>query len=122
MYEVWGRFQLKLLKGLNHEMTENIILQGFYRALEKTNKAILDNAFDKSSVKSSYRIASKVLDQVSSLARGWHMKDVEVVDGALSLSFMCQYQICKEEERDSTMIKLLSYLELLIKYKLGTSV
>ncbi|KAF3662517.1 putative E3 ubiquitin-protein ligase RGLG1-like isoform X1 [Capsicum annuum] len=60
------------------------------RALDKINKAIVDNATGGSFVKSSYGVASNVLDQVASLARGWHMKDAEVAMGAPYSSFVCQ--------------------------------
>lgn len=80
-YEVWQRFNDKIMQYSNHEVPKNILLQIFYRALDQLNKSIVDNAFGGSLVKLSYGVASNLVNKVIKLSRGWHTRDVEVAMG-----------------------------------------
>lgn len=57
------------MKFPNNKVPEKMLLQIFYRTLDKINKAIVDNAFGVSLIKLACVVASSMIDQVPSLPR-----------------------------------------------------
>lgn len=112
-------FNEKLLKYPTHEMTEKIFPQIIYRALDQKNMAIMDNDSDGSFINSLYGIISKVLDQLAAWCNGSDIELAEVAMRAPSSSFVCHNIKNNEEDIDTNMVKLISYLKLLHDHMLG---
>lgn len=49
----------------NHEVSEKMLLQIFYQALDQLYKIVVDNAVGGSLVKLSYNVATNLLEEVT---------------------------------------------------------
>lgn len=97
----------------NHEVSENMLLQRFYRESYQLNKSIIDNTFGGCLVKLSYGVASNLLNQVTKLSKGWHTIYAEVAVGVPFTTFMDQEKRRRNEERDVYMDKIITQLNML---------
>lgn len=65
LYDVCQCFNDKLMKCPNYEVSEKMLFQNFYRALDQLNKVVVDNMVGGSLVKLSYNVAVTLLDQIT---------------------------------------------------------
>ncbi|XP_047264469.1 uncharacterized protein LOC124896741 [Capsicum annuum] len=115
LYEVWARFNRKIMHYPNHEVSEKMLLQIFYWALDPLNKTMVDNESGGSLMKLTYHEASNLLAEVTKQNRGCHTLDTEVPKGSPTTFVINKEQRNKDKEREKNMAKIMTQLDLLMK-------
>lgn len=60
LYEVWHRFEDKIVQCPDNEMPEKMILQIFDRVVDQLNRTVFDSAYEESLIKLPNEITSSV--------------------------------------------------------------
>ncbi|XP_059315798.1 uncharacterized protein LOC132066512 [Lycium ferocissimum] len=104
-----------------HGLPDSVLLQTFYQSLDSVNKSVANNIAGGSMMDNSYNVMSALLDKLTKTNEAWHTREAERVGGGPSKIVLYRETIKKEEERDETMAKLITQMELLTKHVLGGS-
>lgn len=96
-----------------------MFLQVFYRALDPLNITVVDNIVGGSLVKLHYNATMELLREATNKNQCWHTWDVEVPKSALSTSIVDKKKRKQNEEREESMAKMMTKLNLLTKYVTG---
>ncbi|XP_049394761.1 uncharacterized protein LOC125859068 [Solanum stenotomum] len=120
MHDTWWRFNQKLKKCPNHDLTERHLKQAFYRSLNYVTKPIVDAACGGSFMRKPFAESMQLLDEVSKNNRAWYTRDAEV--GELGYTFeLPADQRKREEERDQDMAHMRTQIDLLTKHIVAKS-
>ncbi|KAK4708460.1 hypothetical protein R3W88_029385 [Solanum pinnatisectum] len=115
MHDTWWRFNQKLKKCPNHDLTIWHLKQAFYRSLNYVTKHVFDAVCGGSFIRKLFAESMQLLDEVSKNNRAWYTKDVEV--GELGYTFeLLADQRKREEERDQDMEHMRTQIDLFVKH------
>ncbi|XP_059310579.1 uncharacterized protein LOC132061921 [Lycium ferocissimum] len=114
LHEAWTHFKKKVKSCPKHGLPDSVLLQTFYRSLDTVNKSVANNIAGGSVMENSYAVMSALLDKLTETTR-----ETEVDGGGPSKIVLSREIIKKEEERDETMAKLVTQMDLLTKHVLG---
>lgn len=78
MRYTWWRFNQKLKKFPNHDLTERHLKLDFYRSLNYVTKHVLDAACGCSFIRKPFVKRMQLLDEVSNNNRAWYTREAEV--------------------------------------------
>ncbi|WMV45666.1 hypothetical protein MTR67_039051 [Solanum verrucosum] len=117
IHETWLRFQKLLLQCLTHGLPDNVLLQYFYRSLDLVNKGLADQLIQGGIMQQSFDIVSTLLNEMTKNNHAWYTRD----DQVSPLNFgMMKEQMEKNQERDENMAKMMTQMDLLTKYVMGS--
>ncbi|XP_060177802.1 uncharacterized protein LOC132607737, partial [Lycium barbarum] len=102
-----------------HGLPDGVLLQTFYRSLDSVNKSVANNIAEGSIMDNSYATVSELLDKLAETNEAWHTRYSEVGGGSSSKHVLTREMIKKEEERDESMAKLVTQMDLLTKHVMG---
>ncbi|XP_060190996.1 uncharacterized protein LOC132620349 [Lycium barbarum] len=119
LHETWTRFKKKVKSCPKHGLPDGVLLQTFYRSLDAVNKSVANNIAEGSLMDNSYATVCELLDKLTETNEAWHTRDSEVGGGSSSKHVLTREMIKKEEERDESMAKLVTQMDLLTKHVMG---
>ncbi|XP_059289056.1 uncharacterized protein LOC132042546 [Lycium ferocissimum] len=119
LHETWIRFKKKVKSCPKHGLPDGVLLQTFYRSLDSVNKSVANNIAEGSIMDNSYATVCELLDKLTETNEAWHTRDSEVGGGSSSKHVLTREMIKKEEERDESMAKLVTQMDLLTKHVMG---
>lgn len=77
MHELWLRFKKKVVMCLNHGLSNEVLLQIFYRTSDEVNQVIVNNLTGGPFMHLTYPLAFLSLDQMAKTNMAWHTRDNE---------------------------------------------
>ncbi|XP_015169946.1 uncharacterized protein [Solanum tuberosum] len=77
MHDTWWRFNQKLKKCPNHDLTQRHLKQDFYRSLNYVTKPIVDVVCGGSFMRKTFSESMQLLDEVSKNNRAWYTRVAE---------------------------------------------
>ncbi|XP_059306513.1 uncharacterized protein LOC132057955 [Lycium ferocissimum] len=119
LHETWIHFKKKVKSCPKHGLPDSVLLQTFYRSLDSVNKSVANNIAEGSIMDNSYATVCKLLDKLTETNEAWHTRELEVGGGSSSKNVLTREMIKKEEERDESMAKLITQMDLLTKHVMG---
>ncbi|XP_059277798.1 uncharacterized protein LOC132031977 [Lycium ferocissimum] len=119
LHEAWTHLKKKVNSCPKHGLPDSVLLQTFYRSLDTVNKSVANNIVGGFVMENSYAVMSALLDILTETNEAWHTREMEVDGGGPSKIVLSRETIKKEEERDETMAKLVTQMDLLTKHVLG---
>lgn len=121
LHETRLRFNKKLTKCLNHRITNESLLEIFYRSLNNNNKAVVDTVVGGALMSHSWEEATTILDRVTKTNRAWHTREAEVAAATYAIGMTAEHHR-KEEERDQELAHMKNSIDLLTKHIIGFEV
>lgn len=102
-------------------MTDEYLMETFYRALNLLIKPIVDNAAGGAFIELSFTEAADMLERMTKTSRSWNTRDSMVASNTRS-SVISAKQHRREEDRDQDIALMKTQMYLLKKYLLSGNV
>ncbi|XP_059281184.1 uncharacterized protein LOC132034854 [Lycium ferocissimum] len=119
LHETCIRFKKKVKSCPKYGLLDSVLLQTFYRSLDSVNESVGNNITEGSIMDNSYATVCELLDKLTETNEAWHTRDSKVGGGSSSKNVLTREMIKKEEERDESMAKLVTQMDLLTKHVMG---
>ncbi|KAF3660194.1 hypothetical protein FXO38_12248 [Capsicum annuum] len=115
------RFKKKLTQCPNHKMTDEHLMEIFYRALNSLTKLIVDNSAGGAFIKITFTEATDMLERMTKTSRAWQTKYFLVSSNTRS-SVISAEQRRIEEECDQDIAHMKAQMDLLMKHLLSGNI
>uniref|UniRef100_M1DZZ3 Integrase core domain containing protein n=1 Tax=Solanum tuberosum TaxID=4113 RepID=M1DZZ3_SOLTU len=116
IHETWLRFKKLVLQCPTYGLLDNILLQYFYRSLDSVNKGVADQLSPGGLMQQPYIITVQLLDGMTKINRAWYTREDQV---SLLTFKLTKEQLEKDQERDQTMAKMMTQLDIFAKNVMG---
>ena len=105
----------------NHKMTDEYLIETFYRALNSLTKTIMDNATGGDFMELTFTKVVEMLERITKTSRACHTRDVVVTRNTGS-SVISAEQRRRKEKHNQDMAHMKTQMDLLMKYFLSRNI